>query len=731
MGEVASGDHPAATDALRGMFSRDFVYLGVSALPVILAAGVTPILTRRLGAAEYGQFALALAVMQILGPIFSFGLPFATQKVFAGEDGHRRARGVLAASALLAVAAGLVAVLAAPAWGPAVGLNRVLDARLTALWAACYALAWTSVAMLRSRDSLGMAIVVVALGSLGAQAVGVALAYWWAPTVTSYLCGVIIGQGAAALVGLLALRPDWPALAAVRRHGRAFLFGLPMVPQQLSAFILYAGDRVVVRHDLGSAATGRYSVAYNVGSLGVILLVFANQAWMPRVYAVKDRIARSRLLANSRDVLNLLLVPVTCGLAAGAPVVLRIWAPRSFDPAGLTWIVAIVAVSTFPYSQSLSNVRALMSEGRTGRAAVTTLVAAVVNIALNVVMVPFLGITGSAIATALSFVLLARLTRPPEESGLQVPTVSRLIGAIIGGGVAVTLSLAALPSSPGWLAVRLAACAVAALAFVLLMRRAASGFETSDRFLTHKAGAAPLIEQLDERRSSQEITAAEALQPSIPLRKREQHRVLWTAALAVVVLPVLGFASYKFASGADKTLPAAVTSQHPAHRGQPAPVPSVTPSVQASPMAAQVLTAASVTVFGPGGGDDPQQAALAVSGNPATPWHTDWYTTPYFGNLYAGTGLLLDMGRTITVASVRLSLGSARGADLEVRVGDSPVLADLHTVATSRGAGGAVELSLAPSAHARYLLIWFTKLPPDNAGTYQASIYEITVKGQP
>jgi len=729
LGDAASGDYPAASEALRGMFSRDFVYLGVSALPVVLSAGVTPILTRRLGAAEYGQFALALAVMQILGPILSFGLPFATQKVFAGEDGQRRARGVLAASAVLAVAAGLVVVLAAPAWGPAVGLYRVQDARLTALWAACYALAWTSIAMLRSRDSMGMVIVVVALGSLGAQAVGVALAYWWAPTVTSYLCGVIIGQGAAAVVGLLALRPDWPALAAVRRLGRAFLFGLPMVPQQLSAFILYAGDRVVVRHDLGSAATGRYSVAYNVGSLGVILLVFANQAWMPRVYAVTDRVARSRLLASSRDVLNLLLVPVACGLAAGAPVVLRIWAPRSFDPGGLTWIVAIVAVCTFPYAQSLSNVRALMSEGRTSRAAVTTLVAAAVNIALNVVMVPFLGITGSAIATALSFVLLARLTRPPAESGLQVPGVSRLTGAIIGGGVAATLSVAALPASPGWIDVRLAVCALAALAFGLLMRRAASGFETSGRFLTQIAGTAPPIETRDERwRSSQEITAAGVPQPSIPLRKRERGLVLWAAALAVVVLPVIGLASYKLASGADKSQRAAVTSQRPAHGGRPAPVPSVTPS---SPVAAQVLTAASVTAFGPGGGDDPQQAALAVSGNPATPWHTDWYTTPYFGNLYAGTGLLLDMGQTITVTSVRLSLGSARGADLQVRAGDTPVLADLHTVATSRGAGGAVELSLTSSAHSRYLLIWFTKLPPDNAGTYQASIYEITVKGQP
>ena len=273
---TALGDHQAAANALRAMFSRDFVYLGVSALQVVLAALMTPILTRRVGVGQFGQLALAIVVAQLLGVTFSLGLPFAAQKVFAAEDGDRRSRGVLAISAVLAVAASLVVVLAAPAWGPAVGLDQVLDARLAALWAGCFALTLTSLAMLRSRDKLGMAIFVAALQSVGAQATGVLLLYWWAPTVTSYLCGLIIGQGAAALVGLLALRPDWSALAAIRRYGGIFLFGLPMVPQQLSGFILGVGDRVVVRHVLGSAAVGRYSVAYNVGSLGFILLVFVS-----------------------------------------------------------------------------------------------------------------------------------------------------------------------------------------------------------------------------------------------------------------------------------------------------------------------------------------------------------------------------------------------------------------------------------------------------------------------
>ena len=427
-----SDHHQAATNALRAMFTRDFIYLGVSALQVVLAALVTPILTRRLGAGSFGQLSLAIVVAQLLGMTFSFGLPYAAQKVFVGEEGDRRSRRVLAISALLAAAGSLVVVLAAPAWGPAVGLDRVLDARLAALWAAGVALTLTSLAMLRSRDKLGMAILVAALQSVGAQAAGVLLLYWWTPTVTSYLSGLIIGQGAAALVGLLVLKPDLSALAVIRRYGGAFLFGLFMVPQELSGWILGAGDRVVIRHVLGSVAVGRYSVAYNVGSLGFILLVFVSWAWMPRIYAVPDRVARSRLLASSRDMMNLLLIPVVCGLAAGAPVVLRVWVPQSFHPAELTPIVAIVAICTFPFAQFVANLRALMSEGRTRQAAVATLVAAAVNIGLNLLMVPILGITGSAIATVLSYALCARLTRPPVSSGLQVPGASVQLRALIG-----------------------------------------------------------------------------------------------------------------------------------------------------------------------------------------------------------------------------------------------------------------------------------------------------------
>jgi hypothetical protein len=120
---------------------------------------------------------------------------------------------------------------------------------------------------------------------------------------------------------------------------------------------------------------------------------------------------------------------------------------------------------------------------------------------------------------------------------------------------------------------------------------------------------------------------------------------------------------------------------------------------------------------------------MAIDTSTATVWSTDWYRTAHFGGLQPGTGLLIDMGHPVTITSARIILGSARGADLQVRTGKAPALTKMRLQASVSDASGTVQLGLARPHPARYLLIWFTQLPPDSAGTFQASVYDVRVKG--
>jgi Helix-turn-helix domain len=165
--------------------------------------------------------------------------------------------------------------------------------------------------------------------------------------------------------------------------------------------------------------------------------------------------------------------------------------------------------------------------------------------------------------------------------------------------------------------------------------------------------------------------------------------------------------------------------------GQPVSV-TPAPATPAPAPSLDNLQPAGVTSFGASGhpGDHPQDAPLAVDGNPTTAWQTSWYTSARFGNLYPGTGLLLDMGHQVTVDKVRVKLGAAPGAHFQIRVGSAANLAGLPVVARSAGPGGVIRLPLASPAHGRYVMVWFTQLPQDAAGTFQVSVFNVAVRGQ-
>ena len=133
------------------------------------------------------------------------------------------------------------------------------------------------------------------------------------------------------------------------------------------------------------------------------------------------------------------------------------------------------------------------------------------------------------------------------------------------------------------------------------------------------------------------------------------------------------------------------------------------------------------------GDENSQSAPAAIDGNPATAWTSQYYFTAMFGGLKPGTGLMLDMGKPVRLASVQILFGAAPGADVRIEIGNTDVRApstvrDLTTVAKATDVGGLYSFPVTSAATGRYVLIWFTKLPP-NSGHYMAEIFNIVLRG--
>lgn len=244
---------------------------------------------------------------------------------------------------------------------------------------------------------------------------------------------------------------------------------------------------------------------------------------------------------------------------------------------------------------------------------------------------------------------------------------------------------------------------------------------------------------------------------------RDRRRGLAATVLAITVLAVAAVAGEQVASragggsGASAAANSGAAGQaHPpqlaapnadpagASAGKAKAAPHPKRAKTSPPAPVRQLAVPLAEAFGPHGaadGDNPGNAMNAVRAGAASPWTTHWYTSARFGQLKAGTGLLLDMGRTVTVTRVAVNLGAGAGADLEVRARragsagsaglDGIMPGGLRTKASATGAGGHVVLRLREPVRTRYVLLWFTALPTDGSGRYQASVYHVTVDGRP
>jgi hypothetical protein len=212
----------------------------------------------------------------------------------------------------------------------------------------------------------------------------------------------------------------------------------------------------------------------------------------------------------------------------------------------------------------------------------------------------------------------------------------------------------------------------------------------------------------------------------------------WTIMLAGLAVVFVVLVGYDLISGGVLTGAAASPATSPkatASSTRPTASASSSPTASSSSSAvatgpAVTLTVANATAFGPDGtsdGDNPGMASRVLRGGGA--WDSSWYATAEFGHMQSGTGILLDMGHAVTVNSVRLVLGTAAGADVQVRLGDAADLDSMSTAANMPDAHGTVHLPLNSPASARYVLIWFTRLPVKSPGKYQVSLYKASVDG--
>lgn len=421
---------------LRSVAGDTLVYgASIAAVPVALILA-TPVLTRALGTSDFGLMDVLSGALGVTAIAAMLGMDSAiTRSYFDGGVDHA---GIARAGALLVVAVSSAAALAAVGvWGLVVGHDLLAAALAFLTVPLANALAMARLALLLPRRRTRYLVTAV---STAAVAVAAAVAGVLAAGVAGYFAGLCVGTAAGLVLTSAAGRGQLRGRAVDFSGARSLLsYGLPLVPAAAAVWALFAVDRALVAGLRSYEEAGLYGLGAKVTAPMMLATSAFAIAWGPFILS-QPRERHDALRARTLTAVVAAAAAVMLVLVLLAPLVVRILAPESFESAAravpgvalgwLFWAAATVLASEFAVMR------------RTRVIAGATLVAAAVNLALNLALVPQYGFVAAAWTTAASFAALAalylvlerRTARPPYRYGRLA-----LIGAITAAGGCATL----------------------------------------------------------------------------------------------------------------------------------------------------------------------------------------------------------------------------------------------------------------------------------------------------
>ena len=270
--------------------------------------------------------------------------------------------------------------------------------------------------------------------------------------------GPLLGIAAASLAASLPMLPAWRGLAwrgALRARLAPLAplarYGLPLAATSILSFVVAASDRFLIAHLVGSEATGAYAAAYDLGwFLITMLMVIVNLAGYPLVLRALEsggpEAARAQL---GRNLLLLLAIalPAATGLALLAPGIAAVVLGPGFRATG-AWMLPFVALAALLAGLQGYHLDLAFQIGRRTHFQLWIMLAAgVLNLGLNLLLIPPMGLAGAMLATVFAYALAALLSLLLGRRVFALPLVPAEAGKPVLATLVMALALWWLPGA--------------------------------------------------------------------------------------------------------------------------------------------------------------------------------------------------------------------------------------------------------------------------------------------
>jgi O-antigen/teichoic acid export membrane protein len=399
-------------------FGRQVGYvIGANIVTVLLVFIQLPILTRALGAHLYGTWSLVNVSIYLLFPFAMLGLSTAIVRFLAAEKDVGRIREDFFSAGSIVGITGVILSLLLFSLSHIIGVHILKDADLAfyiklasvlILFNAMYQFLrnffrvqrriglYTIIALMYDISQVGLIILFILLG------------YKLSGAITALIINGLLFNLITLFIILKQIGFQFPKFSRMKSYLR---WGLPLTPNEAIMWIINTSDRYMVSYFLGVAAAGIYNAAYSIGYYASFALMPLGTVMYPNVvktYEEGNRDMTRNYLKYSIKYLMMVAIPSAFGLSILAKPLLQILTTPEFVPgSNIVPFVAFGAVLRCVYQ---IHVTVINLAGKNELVAILLGTAAGLNILLNIVLIPRMGIMGAALATLVAYLVLGMLT---------------------------------------------------------------------------------------------------------------------------------------------------------------------------------------------------------------------------------------------------------------------------------------------------------------------------------
>ncbi len=398
---------------LRGLLSQTFVYGLSTGFGKLMAVFLMPIYMRFLSPSDYGVLAIVAVTTGFMSVFLSMSLKSSIFRFYYDRD--EKARKQLVGTIFLLIVFVNLPVVSLLIFFASHISKWLLDSG--AYWI-IFSVSFVSVflgsinvislGLLRAEGKARYYSIIVNSGTLTSIIVSIMLVVVFKKGVLGIVLGSLSGAAVLCGLGTFFLK-DKIAFSFDKALAMDSLsYSIPLMFAALPVVILTMSDRFFLKWYSAIDQVGLYTIGYKIGNLIQLGVVWPFiLAWGPFVISISNKPNHKHIYAKVLDYYLIISLLLTLGISILAKDILMWVAPPAFWNAYR--VVILVALSYTIYGVfGILNAGIYITK-KTKYVPITTGVAAVLNLALNYLLIPIFGMMGAATATLISFAAMTLL----------------------------------------------------------------------------------------------------------------------------------------------------------------------------------------------------------------------------------------------------------------------------------------------------------------------------------